>query len=53
MIISHTVMTYYFGCSKQDKDLCLEGTMLELDLRVFDMWLRVEDEVEDERETKG
>ena len=31
----------------------LEGTVLELDLRVFNMWFRVEDKVEDESEAKG
>ena len=38
--------------SKRDKDLCLEGTVLELDLRVFDMWLRVEEEVDVEGKGK-
>ena len=33
----------------------MEGTVLELDLRVFDVWLRVEEEVdvEGEGEHKG
>jgi len=31
----------------------LEGTVLELDLRVFDVWLRVEEEVEVEGKGKG
>ena len=39
--------------SKQDKDLCLKRTVLGLDLRVFDMCLRVENEVEVESKGKG
>ena len=31
----------------------MEGTVLELDWRVFDVWLRVEEEVEDEGKAKG
>ena len=39
--------------SKRDKDLSLEGTVgLELDWGVFDVWLSVEEEVDDEREAK-
>ena len=34
-------------------DLYLEGTVLELDLGVFDMWFRVENKVEDKSKAKG